>query len=197
MSRPNFRFVEDTTPRVDMDELIKDYLNPLTSVDDILRKHNLSRNEYLRLRPQLVEKTGEPRKLSFHGGKSTIKDVSKHITQDPLSQKYRVQKTINGVLKHFGRYDTLEEATRVRDVLMDMNWDREFYFNYIKPHYFKRFPTSRRDEVLCNFERDFLNGMSVKELRGKYGLSPYHYNNLSTSIKHKYGLSRKPQKVKA
>ena len=197
MSRPNFRFVEDTTPKVDMDELIKDYLNPNISVDDILKKHHISKNEYLRLRPQLVEKTGESRKPSYHGGKSTIKDVAKHITQDPLSKKYRVQKTINGVLKHFGRYETLEEAMRVRNVLMDMNWDREFYLKHIKPHYFKKFPHLNKSEVMSEFEEDYLSGMFGKDLMEKYGLSPYRYANLSISIKHKYGLSRKPQKVRA
>ena len=39
---------------------------------------------------------------------------------------YRISKSINGELKNFGHYDTLEEAISVRDQLIKNNWDDSF-----------------------------------------------------------------------
>lgn len=198
--KPTFRIVENDNepPKVeDMDQLILDYLNPKISLDQILIKHKLSRNEYQKLKPSIVEVTRIPRKPSYHGGKPPIKDVSRYISQDSLSQKWRVAKYIKGMLRHFGRYDTFEEAERVRDVMADNDWDWEYYWENIRPHCFTEFPTNSREDIIDDFEKDYLDGMTGEKLRKKYGVSPYYYNNLSISIKHKYGLSRKPTKVKA
>ena len=193
----NFRWVDDTTPKVDMDQLKQDYLNPDCSVKDILKKHNISRNEYYRLRRIIVDETGVLAKPSNFGGKPHIFDVSRYISQDPLTLKYRVGKYIKGVLKHYGRYSTLEEAIKVRDDLIEHDWDWEYYLENIKPHCFTKYEGDRVEEIMDDFEKDFLDGMSMVDLREKYGLSKHYYFTLSTSIKHKHGLSRKPTRVKA
>lgn len=36
--------------------------------------------------------------------------------------KYHIRKTINGTLKHFGTYETLEDAIIMRDYLMKNGW---------------------------------------------------------------------------
>lgn len=197
--RPNFRIIDGDkwNSHVDFEELKKDYLNPDVYVGDILAKHNISRGEYYRLRKRLVEETGIPIKPSNLKGGSPIINVTQYITQDPLTQKYRVAKYVGGILRHYGRYKTLEEAIRVRDVLIEENWDYSFYEEKIKPHYFHARQHEKKDDVLADFKKDYLEGMSIKELMKKYGLSKYHYYQLSTSIKHELGLTRKPIKVRA
>ena len=40
-----------------------------------------------------------------------------------MGGKYRVAKTIDGKLEMFGYYETLEEATEVRDILVKNDWN--------------------------------------------------------------------------
>ena len=197
--KPTFRIIDGDkwNSNIDFEQLKLDYLNPKITVDDILKKHNISRGEYHRQRKRIVEETGIPVKPSVHGGQPKIHNSNEHITYDSLAQKFRVSKYINGMLRHYGRYKTLEEAQRVRDVMIDHDWDYDFYWNNIKPSYFTKFPLSSREEVMDDFEKDYLEGMTGKELMKKYGLSPHYLNTLSMSIKHKHGLMRKPTKVRA
>ena len=199
MGKVNFRIIDGDkwNSKVDYEQLKLDYLNPSISVKEILKKHNISRGEYYRQRKIIVEETGVKIKPSYNGGTSQIVDVMRYITQDPLSQKYRVQKYIDGMLRHYGRYKDLEEAIRVRDALIEHDWDWQYYWENIRPHVFTEFPFSSRKDIADDFEKDYLDGMTGKQLKKKYGLSAYHYNNLSTSIKHKHGLTRKPTKVTA
>ena len=41
-----------------------------------------------------------------------------------LNNKYHVRKSINGKTEYFGRYDTFEEARKIRDKLMAFNWNK-------------------------------------------------------------------------
>jgi len=193
-----FRIVEGDqwNSDVDFEQLKLDYLNPDLLVNDILKKHNISRGEYYRLRGRIVEETGVPIKPSSLRGGCAIVGIAKHISQDPLSQKYRVAKYLNGMLKHFGRYKTLEEAIRVRDVMIDHDWDYDWYLENIKPHYFHARQHEKMTDVMADFKKDYMSGMTMHELMKKYGLSTYNYTQLSTSIKHEMGLTRKPVRVK-
>ena len=40
----------------------------------------------------------------------------------PVRRRYRVQKSINGKPRYFGQYDTLEDAQKVRDKLIENGW---------------------------------------------------------------------------
>ena len=197
--KPRFRIIDGDkwTSDVDFEQLKIDYLNPTITVDEILKKHNISRGEYHRQRKKIVEETGVPVKPSVHGGQPKIHNSSEYITYDSLAQKFRVSKYIKGMLRHYGRYKTLEEAQRVRDVMIDHDWDWDFYWENIKPSYFTNFPLASREEVMDDFEKDYLAGMTGRELMKKYGLTPHYLSTLSTSIKHKHGLMRKPIKVRA
>lgn len=198
--KPTFRVLEgnEWEDKLDYEQLKVDYLNPQMTVDDILKKHDISKGEYYRQRKRIAEETGVPCKPSTYGGKPKIHNSDEYITYDDLAQKFRVAKYINGVLRHYGRYKTLEEAQRVRDVMIDHDWDWQFYWEKIKPSFFTNFPLNSREEVMDDFEKDYLDGMTGRELKKKYGLSNHYLNTLSTSIKHKHGLMRKPTKgVKA
>ena len=193
----NFKIVEGSYGTdVDFEQLKKDYLNPNVYVDDILKKHNISRREYRNLKARLAEETGVSRKPSNLRGHSSFIGVVKYISQDPLTQKYRVAKFVDGVLRHFGRYESLEDAINVRNKLAKNNWDWEYYINKIKPHYFSTKLDEKEDDVMNEFRKDYLNGMPVHELMSKYGLTKHRYYQLSTSIKHETGLLRKPTRQK-
>lgn len=45
----------------------------------------------------------------------------KYITQ--VGNSFRISKSIDGEIKHFGHYSTLDEALKVRDQLIKNNWD--------------------------------------------------------------------------
>jgi len=194
----NFRIIDGDKweSDIDFEQLKLDYLNPKITVPQLIKKHNITRGEYQRQRKRIVEETGVPRKPSTHGGRLKTYNSEDNITYDSLAKKFRVSKYINGMLRHFGRYDTLQEAERVRNVMVDHDWDWDFYWDNIRPSCFTNFPLNSRKEVMSNFEKDYLDGMTGKNLIKKYGLTPYHLATLSESIKHKYGLMRKPQKVR-
>lgn len=57
--------------------------------------------------------------------------LDKHREKDTrfiyrVNEYYRVSKSINGKLKNFGHYNTIEEAISVRDQLIKNNWDDSF-----------------------------------------------------------------------
>lgn len=194
----NFRIVEgEQEDGIDFNQLKKDYLDEDISVGEMVRKHGLSRKRYYKYyHKRLVKETGYDIKPNKMCKNSQINKVLKYITQDPLTGTYRVAKYVDGKLLHFGGYKTLEEAVRVRDVMADHNWDKEFYEKHIKPHYFTSYNLEDEDEVFAQYKEDYLNGMTIKELMEKYGISKYRYCMLSASINHEYGLSRKPVRVK-
>ena len=194
----NFRIIEGAyEERVDFEQMVEDYLDEKKSVQQLVERQGISKKKYYKYwHKKLVEATGIPVKPSKVNKNSSINRIMKYITQDPLSQKFRVAKFLNGKIHHFGRYDTLDEARRVRDILIDVGWDKEFYNTNIKPHRFYSRGCDEKDEVYERYKQDYLNGMTVSELMKKYNISRYRYSMLSASIKHEYGLERKPQRVR-
>ncbi|OED30389.1 hypothetical protein [Methanosphaera sp. WGK6] len=51
----------------------------------------------------------------------------KYITHDKTKLKYVVHKMVNGKFTYFGTYNTLEEAMKIRDLLVEHEWDKEYY----------------------------------------------------------------------
>lgn len=63
--------------------------------------------------------------------KNDFEYLDKHREKDTkfiyrVNEYYRVSKSINGELKNFGHYNTLDEAISVRDELIRNNWDDSF-----------------------------------------------------------------------
>lgn len=192
MSKLSFRIVENPAPRVDMEELKKDYLNPMMDVDDICKKHDISRNYYLKLRKDVVKETGVSRKPTKVGARDIKYNKSKNISRNPFSGKYRVTHFQKGKARFFGNYDTFEIAEEVRDLLIEHNWSRDYYRAVIRPKYNPSLDLSTPD----GFEEDFCDpSVSMDDLKKKYGLSQYQYRMISSVVKQKYGLFRKPRKV--
>ena len=189
----NFRIVEGVSqPDVDFEELKKDYLNKDMYVDDILKKHGISRREYRRLRKKLVEETGEPVKKSNSNKYSVSTTGEKYIYRDPLSHHFKVKKFIDGRTVHYGTYKSLDDAVKVRNVLVDHKWDWDFYVQTIMPRFAKKSTVGIGNDM-DSFKSDFAKGMSVKSLTEKYGITHHHYQKLAIIVKHELGLTRKPR----
>ena len=192
--KPNFRIVEGVSqPEVDFEELKKDYLNRDMYVDDILKKHNISRREYTRLRKRLVEETGEPSKKSNSNKLPNSNTNEKHISKDLLSGHYKVTKWIGDRTVHFGTYKSLIDAVKVRNVMVEHNWDWDYYIKNIRPFYANKIEVGIGKDM-DSFKSDFVGGMSVKNLMEKYDITLNHYQKLAILIKHELGLTRKPRR---
>ena len=95
-------------------ELVEDMRSHMT-IEEVLQKHNLSLKECCDLlyyktnnrknRKRKYRETGEP-----------------YIRQD--GKRFHIRKKINGRAVSFGGYNSLEDAVKVRDYLMEHGWYR-------------------------------------------------------------------------
>lgn len=105
-------------------EFKKDFLNELVRVSDLKKKYDLSNGKYNYLRKQVLEETGLVEKPAKLGGKNLAFKESRFIVQDKKGT-CRIYKTLNYVKVSFGTYPDFETAKKVRDKLLESNWDME------------------------------------------------------------------------
>lgn len=60
--------------------------------------------------------------------KQYVNDLPKYIIHG-YKNKYIIQKSINGKITKFGTFNTLEEATHERDLLIKYNWNYDLLTN--------------------------------------------------------------------
>ena len=128
----NFRIVDGTyeyDDEIDFESLAKDYSDPNVTVDEMCKKHDISRKRYYRLHKRLIEMTGLKRKATNRNGGYYINRVNRHISFDKRTRKYRISKFVDGKLLRFGNYDTFEEAVKVRDDMIEHNWDFGYFLD--------------------------------------------------------------------
>ena len=89
-------------------EISKDLKNE--SIEDICTKYNITFKE-------LVEQSMQ-NNLRVSGDKSAYKFIYQK------EHGYVIQKTIKTKYQYFGTYDSLEDARKVRDKLIDCNWEK-------------------------------------------------------------------------
>ena len=85
------------------------------SIEEVCKKHNLSFKELVYL-----SATNLPRKKPKKYKKTSNQPDEEYISY--TYEKYQIRKTIDGNLRHFGTYDTLEDAIKMRDYLMEHGW---------------------------------------------------------------------------
>ena len=78
-----------------------------------------TREEAIQHRNQLVQKGV----ITNRVGKHRIKNYENRYIQKTHSNKYRIQKKIDGVIQHFGVFSTISEAREERDYLESIGWD--------------------------------------------------------------------------
>lgn len=116
MSRPNFRIIEGDYDDFDYEAFKEDYLNMFISKSEICEKYDLSHSRYCKYGKQVFEETGFKRSAGV-----TPRTRYSNIRQTG-SDKWRIDKQVNGRKLYCGTYPTFEEARKVRDFLREHNW---------------------------------------------------------------------------
>ena len=117
-SEVEFRVIEGGT---DYDafylDFKRDFLNPKVTMEDLMKKYKISRNRYNKLRQMVFDETGLVRKPQRYRGSRPYINVK--------DGKWAIIKMLDGAKVHFGSYDNLDTAMKIRDELQKVNWDKE------------------------------------------------------------------------
>ena len=102
---------------VNLVDFLQDFQNKSISARKIQEKYEISPRQYRLIVRYFREKT--EKKPKYH--KSPRR---KYIYRDSYGL-YVVRKRVEGVFKYFGAYRTLDEAIKIRDMLVESEWDME------------------------------------------------------------------------
>lgn len=195
MSRPTFNIIESSYENYDdiYDDFKNDYMSVGITVKEMLEKYGLTSNQYRRLKNRVMEETGINRKFSRKTTGSMWTHCERYIESHKSSKKFKVSKVTDGKRHFFGIYDSLEEATYVRNELEKHNWSIEHY-KKLRYEMFGEEPNCVKiSKIYDDFKADFMRGESMRFLQKKYDINSDTYKNLSKMIRSEEGLLRKPQ----
>ena len=97
---------------VNISELRKDMKSHLT-IEEVLIKHGITFKEAVTL---LSKNQSRKKKQKRPYEKTDEKYISYYC------KRYIIRKYVNGKMRSFGGYDTLEDAVKMRDYLMENGW---------------------------------------------------------------------------
>lgn len=180
-----FVIVEGHDTEIDYDKFKKDFMSREFTYEQLRKKYDLSPRIYGQYASNVCEELGLTKKPPCY----TVSSFSHNNPEDryisKIKDKWRVEKSFGTTeYFYFGVYPTLEEARIIRDFLEWNNWSVDIY-KCIKSKIFKKREFEYEEDVMKEFEVDYLNGMSFTDLHDKYGVSYYNYRKLSTMIKKK------------
>ena len=98
---------------VNIPELRKDMKSHMT-VEEVLIKHNITFQEAMKLLSKKQKR--KPKKTKRPYRKTGEKYISYYCN------RYVIRKSVNGRVLGFGGYNTLEDAVKMRDYLMEHGW---------------------------------------------------------------------------
>ena len=101
---------------VDIKEFIKDYCDKSIKASQMQKKYKISPRQY-RLVTRYMRETYQSKPRYYKSPQR------KYIYRD-IYGLYVVRKRIDGVFKYYGAYNTLDEAIKVRDKLIECKWDK-------------------------------------------------------------------------
>lgn len=113
----NVKWVDEFETHVNKKEVIQDYITEEIKVKDILNKHNLTMNEFIRIRDNGTDYR--------RTGSRKTRGTPKNYHYSSSSDVYRVTKTINKQHIFFGDYVSEEDAQKVVEYLRKHNWNDE------------------------------------------------------------------------
>lgn len=102
---------------VDLEEFINDYHDKTMSASKVQKKHKISPRQYRIVVRWLIEEHYYKKK------KTTC--ASKHIYEESEG-KFVIRKKKNTYYGYYGTYDSLDKAIRVRDKLIEHDWDKKY-----------------------------------------------------------------------
>lgn len=180
-----FSIVEGHDTEIDYDEFKKDFISREFTYEQLRKKYGLSRRIYEQYASNVCEELGLTKKPLCYSVSSFFYNNPEDRYISKIKDKWRVQKSFGTTeYFYFGVYPTLEEARIIRDFLEWNNWSGDIY-KCIKSKIFKKREFEYEQDVMKEFEVDYLNGMSFTDLHDKYGVSYYNYRKLSAMIKKK------------
>lgn len=164
----------------DIAEFIGDYDN--LSVNGLMKKYRLSRNEYNRLRNNL---NLSQKKRVFEHCNSSHNGAKYYYKKD---DKYIIRKKQDGKMKYFATCYSKDVADRTVELLKQSNWDKSKLDDIKKE---LDYETNHIKHRLSNidfeqFKSDY-DKLNREQLFDKYGLTLYKYG----FIKKHLGLDRK------
>ena len=194
--RPNFRIVEGHTSDVDYEEFKRDFLNPYFLVEDIKKKYGISSRKYNNYREKVLKETGLWRKPSVAQHKSldgTILDGNCRYSEfiQNVNDDFLVVKTIDYNTHYYGRYSDYETAVKVRDILMENNWDEKLGKELKQIYGKKRLRPSlkKAQEIFEEYEYKYFNEKDRKlvDIREEMGITKTIYRYLLLLLHEKHG----------
>ena len=195
-ARPNFKIVEGGS-LVERNEIYEDfkldYMSPNITVAQMLKKYDLSKNQYYHLKNRVAEETGINHKISKQKFVRKFTHYTRNIDYQKSTGKYRVSKVTMGKKKHFGVYDDLDTAVYVRDKLEANHWTDQAYKELRFELFGEEDQYEKIDRIYDDFKKDFVKGESTKFLTRKYHIGQTLYKTLSQMVRSETGLTRKPQ----
>ena len=190
----NFRIVEDGDDAEYLNKIYprfkKDFLNPEIKVNELREKYNLTQLRYLYLREKVLTETGLTEKPASTGGRRLGFTQNTFITQNK-NGKYCIYKNINGFKQYFGSYNNLDTARKVRDILMENNWDSGLY-SKLQKKYSSNIKSSSKNALkkYREFKELYLRNNSRKSIRESLKLSNYQYEYLAGLVCKEYNVAR-------
>lgn len=198
MSEPlTFNIIENYEPVVDYEEFKKDFLDVNTRVPDLKEKYKLSRNRWRRYRDMVFQDCNITRKpvSNYHNAiiNQYYPDRKVRHNMEFIQEKingFHVVKSIHYKRYYFGRYATLECAQKIRDILLENNWDLELGNKLRLKYGLDRWKPAKHKALLMydEFEELYLySDMLILDIYEKLGLTSKMYGYLLSKIHENYG----------
>lgn len=117
----NFKVVDgDTLSNEEYETLKAEYLDTNIRVVEILKRHGLTATVWAGIRKRITEETGFIRSQQRKPEKRKVSNISFHRSNG----RYCVHKGKNNKTISYGYYYSYEDARKVRDELLKVDWDK-------------------------------------------------------------------------
>lgn len=203
-SRPKFQVIEGgRTSEINYEEFKKDFIDPSTRTPELKKKYDMSKSEWKEYRQRVLDETGLVRKptsdyhynciLTNYSGYQNV-EGNEYIQK--VQHGWTVVKTINYETTYYGRYSSLECAKKVRDKLVESNWDSEVG-EHLKLKYGRDRHKPAKHKALKlykKFEWLYLySDKPILDIKDELGLTAKMYGYLLKEMRKNHGNYRRPE----
>lgn len=199
--KPTFTIVESHyTDDVDYDEFRKDFLDPSTRVPDLKKKYSLSYRDYKNLSSKVCKEENIEKKPTSYKNYNLPKVLDTYGTtkyiQVTRGNKFRIYNANNTRKRYCGTYDDLETAMKIRDKMVESNWDEDVIVELMDEYSNNNWNTAYNDakRLYPVFkEHYFKDKDNIIDVNKKLGVRRSVYPILRRMIKDEYGIRSRPR----